>query len=223
MSAAELISRGGPLLYVILSASVVALAVFIERRWSLRRAVVAPRALIGRVRALVAAGELAEARHLCAGSHTRLGRILDAGLAQAGQARAEIKERMEEVGRREAAHMGRFVGALGVVASVTPLLGLLGTVTGMIGVFQEVVREGVGDPATLAGGIWEALITTAAGLAVAIPAYLAWRYLVARVGDLLLEAEEEAATLLDLICGSGAPPAPELPAPELPAAGEEAA
>ncbi|RMG10788.1 MAG: MotA/TolQ/ExbB proton channel family protein [Deltaproteobacteria bacterium] len=196
----DLLAKGGPLVVPIVLGSVVGLGVLLERLWSLRRARVAPPGLGPAVRERVRDGDLEGAMRLAELSETALGRVLSAGLSEAGAPRSEIRERVEEVGRREAAHLERYVGVLGVVAAIEPLLGLLGTVTGMIDVFQRVVDEGVGDPKILASGIWEALITTAAGLTVAIPAYLAWRYLLARVRDLVLELEEEASLLADLVC-----------------------
>ncbi len=205
----ELLSKGGPLMVPIVLGSVVALGVLLERLVSLRRSRVVPEDLGREVRARAEAGDLEGARRAAELSETALGRVLRAGLVAAGAPRSAVRERIEEVGRREAADLERYVGVLGVVASVEPLLGLLGTVTGMIDVFQRVVEEGVGDPKILASGIWEALVTTAAGLTVAIPAYLAWRYLLARVRDLVLELEEEASALADLIGADAGAPAPE--------------
>jgi biopolymer transport protein ExbB len=131
-----------------------------------------------------------------------------AGLDAAGRGRDELRQVFEEVGRREVARMERFIEALGTTASLEPLLGLLGTVIGMIQVFQQVVvtaREGAVDPSQLANGIWQALITTAAGLSVAIPAYMGYRYLLGRTGRRALELEEAAAVLLEAACPSDAP------------------
>jgi biopolymer transport protein ExbB len=195
----ELLARGGPLMVPILLGSVTAVAVFLERLHALRRSRVVPKALGVRVREAVRAGDLAAARALCKDEVGAAARVMEAVLAAAGRDPRFVRERAEEVGRREAAGLERYVGVLGVVAAISPLLGLLGTVTGMISVFQKVVTEGVGDPRLLASGIWEALVTTAAGLTVAIPAYLAWRFLLARVRDLVLELEEEATALADLV------------------------
>ena len=110
---------------------------------------------------------------------------------------------MEDMGRRQMQRLERYVGAVGALASVTPLMGLLGTVLGMIAVFQGVVEEagaeGMVDPTALAGGIWEALVTTAAGLGVAIPLYLGYRYLLGRLDSLAVEMEEASSNLLDAL------------------------
>ena len=206
----ELVAKGGPLMVPILLGSVVALAIFLERLVALRRSRVAPPELTLRVRELLLEGRVGEAGRVLEADPSVLARVLSAAVAQAGRPREVVKERVEEVGRRESAHLERYVGMVGVVAAVEPLLGLLGTVTGMIGVFRRVVSEGVGDPRLLAGGIWEALVTTAAGLTVAIPAYLAWRWLVAGVRDRVLEMEAGAAEVVDLVSRE---PAAEAEAP----------
>lgn len=195
----EILVNGGPLIVPIGLGSVVALGVFFERMTALRRARVVPERFGERIAVLVDAGKIEDARKTCREAETAIGRIFDVALANHGRSRSQVKERVEEVGRRESAKLERYVGVLGVIASIEPLMGLLGTVTGMIDVFREVVGGGMGDPALLASGIWEALITTAAGLTVAIPVYIAWRVLIARVRDLVLEMEEDSVALIDLI------------------------
>jgi biopolymer transport protein ExbB len=131
-----------------------------------------------------------------------MGRVLLGGLDAAGAGRDELKSLVEDVGKRELARMERFIEAMGTTASVEPLLGLLGTVTGMIQVFQKVVvtsRQGAVDPGQLANGIWQALITTAAGLSVAIVAFVGYRYLLSRTGRHALEMEEGALKLVDVL------------------------
>ncbi|HJL19635.1 MAG TPA: MotA/TolQ/ExbB proton channel family protein [Sandaracinaceae bacterium LLY-WYZ-13_1] len=193
----EVLVLGGPLMVPILLASVVALAVFMARGWSLRASRVRPAALVQALEEDLEAGRPDAALARCRGSEAPLARVLAAGLAHPAASRAERKERMEEVGRREVARLERWVGVVGVIASIEPLLGLLGTVTGMIGVFQGVVADGVGDPATLASGIWSALVTTAAGLSTGIPAFVAWRSLVGLVDRRADELETHAVALLD--------------------------
>jgi len=193
----EVLVLGGPLMVPILLASVVALAVFLARGWSLRASRVRPGALIQAIEADLDAGRVEDALARCRGSDAPLARVWAAGLVRPAAFRAERKERMEEVGRREVARLERWVGVVGVIASIEPLLGLLGTVTGMIGVFQGVVADGVGDPATLASGIWGALSTTAAGLSTGIPAFVAWRSLAGLVDRRADELETHAVALLD--------------------------
>jgi biopolymer transport protein ExbB len=201
MEVADLFSRGGAVMYVIAVASVAGLAVFLERMWSLQRAKVCPRDLIDRVLELVAKGDTRDAAVVASEARSSIGAIFAAILKKAGQPLPFVKEAAEEVGRQEAARLERFVGALGTVASITPLLGLLGTVTGMIGVFQRVAETGVGNPLDMAAGIWEALLTTAFGLGVGIPALLAHRFTLSRVDTLVLELEEEALRMAELAAG----------------------
>lgn len=194
-----LIRTGGPLMIPILAGSVLALGVFLERMLALRRHRVIPATLAMQIQTALVLGDWESARTLCNSARTPLERILLVVLRHPRLSRSALKERVEEVGRREAAELERLVGTVGVIASVAPLLGLLGTVTGMIGVFQEVVTAGLGNPAAFASGIWEALLTTAAGLTVGIPAYLGWRYLVSKVDRLVLQLEETALQVVDLV------------------------
>lgn len=163
----------------IASCSVIALALFFERMWSLQRAKVLPPRFLEVVSKHIREKRYQEAEAMCQGNDSHIAAILGAGLRYAGRDREIVKEVMEETGQREVHYMEKFVGALGAIATVSPLLGLLGTVTGMISVFQRVVSQAqageVADAGALANGIWEALITTAAGLTVAIPAYLGYR------------------------------------------------
>lgn len=195
----DLFQRGGILMYFIAGCSVIALAVLLERLWSLRRRRVIPASFIGKVRELVAGDHTSEAQVLCQNDPSSIAAVFAGGLRHLGAPRNQIKEALEEAGRHEAASLERYVGVIGTVAAISPLLGLLGTVTGMIRVFQDITVQGVGNPADLASGIWEALITTAYGLVVAIPALVAYRYLGSRVDQLTLEMEEEALELVELM------------------------
>ena len=192
--------KGGLVMYPILLGSVLALGVFLERLWSLRRERVIPSSFRARVRALLRAGKLSEAEVLCQENSSSLAAIIDAALKEAGKPRREIKEAVTDVGRREVTHLERFVDLLGTIAAVEPLMGLLGTVTGLIRAFQKVeaLKDTV-NPSALAGGIWEALITTAAGLIVAIPAYIGYRYLQSRVSQLVVDMEEDSLDIAKLI------------------------
>jgi len=191
--------RGGILMYIIAACSVIALAIFLERLWSLQRSKVVPGSFVQKVRDLVSKGKASEALILCQNHPSSVAAVFASGLKRIKDTRAVIKESLEEVGRHEAASLERFIGVLGTVAAISPLLGLLGTVTGMIRVFQDITTRGVGNPADLASGIWEALITTAYGLVVAIPTLVAYRYLSSRADRLVLEMEEDALELIDVI------------------------
>ena len=199
--------KGGPVMYPIVLGSVLALALFLERIWSMRRERVIPPSFRRRVRALVKDGKLSEAEILCQENASSLANIVGAALKEADKPRREIKESVTEVGRREVSILERYVDFLGTIAAVEPLMGLLGTVTGLIRAFQKVEavagKGGGVNPGDLAAGIWVALITTAAGLIVAIPAYLGYRYLQARVTSLVVEMEEDSLELADLIAATG--------------------
>lgn len=209
------LKQGGVLMIPIAAFSVVAFGVFLERLWALRPGVVIPRDFLALIRRKVTEDKASEALTLCEGNASSASAVVASGLRHAGRAREVIKEAFEEVGRLEVTHLSRFVEVLGTIAAVTPLLGLLGTVVGMIEVFRTVVAEaGVGagpvNPASLANGIWAALLTTAAGLSVAIPAFLGYKYLLSRVDRLAIEMEEVCLDLLDLL--TEAEPATRAPA-----------
>ena len=197
----ELIKAGGWLMWPILLCSVIAMAIIAERFWSLRKARIAPDNLVGRVWQWQKEGRLDAERihYLRAGSP--LGMVLAAGLLNRDNSREIMKEGIEEVGRHVAHELERFLNTLGTIASISPLLGLLGTVIGMIKVFTVITVQGVGDPAVLSEGISEALLTTAAGLSVAIPSLMFHRYFRGRVDDLIVAMEQEALKLVEVMHG----------------------
>ena len=193
----ELLSAGGPVMVPIAVCSLVALAVFLERSWALRRARVAPGEFTRSLATLVEQRRFDDALAACSASDTPAARVLGLAVSYRGRPRAEIKERIEELGRREAAEMERGIPVLGTIASIAPLLGLLGTVGGMIVTFQAIQTSGLGNVGSLAGGISQALITTFAGLTVGIPAVVANRWLLSRVDGLLMDLEEASVAVLD--------------------------
>lgn len=197
----ELVKAGGWLMWPILLCSVIAMAIIAERFWSLRKARIAPDDLVGRVWQWQKEGRLDAERihYLRAGSP--LGMVLAAGLLNRDHSREIMKEGIEEVGRHVAHELERFLNTLGTIASISPLLGLLGTVIGMIKVFTVITVQGVGDPAVLSEGISEALLTTAAGLSVAIPSLMFHRYFRGRVDDLIITMEQEALKLVEAMHG----------------------
>ncbi|MCP4869875.1 MAG: MotA/TolQ/ExbB proton channel family protein [Proteobacteria bacterium] len=204
----EFWGSGGAIIVVIAAASLIAMAVFLYRLWVLQRERVVPRRLIIQVRDLVLRGETAEAITLCKMDDSPLARVFIAGLRQAGKPREVVKEFLGEVGRHEGMALQRGLVVLETVAVVAPLLGLLGTVWGMIDVFQAIETHGVGDAAALAGGIGTALYTTLAGLLVAIPVRVGHSMVMAKVDQLVLGMEEEALDLLDLLVNLGEGPEP---------------
>lgn len=200
----EIIIAGGPIMWPILLCSVLAAAIMLERLWTLQRKRVIPRELTDRVWKLVETRTLND-RHIEALSrNSPLGRVLAAGLANRHQGRDIMKEAIEDTGRHVVHELERFLNALGTIAAISPLLGLLGTVIGMIQAFDSITSQGVGDPKVLSGGIGVALITTAAGLLVAIPALVGFRYLRGVVDFLVIEMEKEAMKLVQAFDRSGA-------------------
>jgi biopolymer transport protein ExbB len=197
----ELIQAGGLLMWPILLCSVISLAIVVERFWSLQTRRIAPRNLLGQVWQWDRVGHLDAKRIQTLRRESPLGRILAAGLVNRHHDRAIMKESIEEVGRHVVHELERFLNTLGTIASISPLLGLLGTVIGMIKVFAVITTQGVGDPGLLAEGISEALITTAAGLTVAIPTLMFYRYFRGRVDELVLTMEQEALKMVEVMHG----------------------
>jgi len=197
----EFIVQGGMVMYVLLAASVLALTIIFERSWSLRRSVVLPADEIEEIEEAVSSGNVDAAVQMCSDNNTAMSRILWVALKNRGVRRAAMKEILEEIGRQEVAHLERYIGVLGVIAAVSPLLGLLGTVIGMIEVFQVISIEGVGKADILAGGISKALNTTAAGLSVAIPALVAYRIFESRVNRFVIEIEQHALHFVEMLKG----------------------
>jgi biopolymer transport protein ExbB len=195
----EVVIAGGWVMVPILLCSVVAAAITLERLWTLKPGRVVPRDLSRQVWDWVSTNQLNHQRiqELRVGSP--LGQILAAGLANRQQERSVLKEIVEDTGRHVIHELERYLNTLGTIAAVSPLLGLLGTVTGMIRTFSALTSGGASDPAALAGGISEALITTAAGLMVAIPALMAHRYLRGRVDALVVQMEKEAIGLVEAL------------------------
>jgi biopolymer transport protein ExbB len=195
----EIILAGGWLMVPILLSSTLAVAIIIERFWTLRRSKVMPDGLGATVEDWAARHEL-DQRHLDQlRAESPLGRIYAAALLNRKRPRELIKEAVEDTGRHVVHELERCLNTLGTIAGVSPLLGLLGTVIGMIKVFSAILISGVGDANVLAGGISEALITTAAGLTVAIPSYIFYRFFRGMVSEYVISMEERAISLIDCI------------------------
>ena len=197
----ELIRSGGWVMWPIILCSIAALAITGERLWSLQKKYVTPSNLLAQAQQWLARGELDEARVNLLRESSPLGRILAAGLINRDHERVIIKEAIEDAGRHVTPELERYLRPLGTIAGVSPFLGLLGTVLGMIQMFSGIVSQGVGDPSIVAGGIAQALITTAAGLTVAIPSLMFYRYFRGRVDALLLDMEQEALKLVEILHG----------------------
>jgi biopolymer transport protein ExbB len=198
----EIIQAGGWLMLPIILCSVVAVAIIIERMWTLQPRRVLPTGLATRVWEWARDRQL-DQKHLdILAANSPMGQVLAAGLASRHQDREVLKEKVQDTGRHVVHELERYLNTLGTIAAITPLLGLLGTVIGMVKVFTAITTAGVGNPGVLAGGISEALITTAAGLSVAIPTLIAYRYLRGRVDALVVEMEKEAMKLIDALHGA---------------------
>lgn len=194
----EFVLAGGVLMWPIVLCSIVALAIVAERAFVLQRSRVLPSAVLGRVRRAVKEQNVTDAL-LKSLQASPLGRVLAAGLVNRLQPRDIMKDTIEDVGAHTAHDLERNLNALGTIAAVTPLIGLLGTVLGMISVFANISSSGVGDPTVLAAGISKALVTTAAGVSVAIPTLMFYRYFRARVAALVVEMEQESMHLVEVL------------------------
>ena len=199
----DLIVSGGPVMLPIGLASIIGLAVLLERIWALRQSAISPAGMLEEVDELFRQKRWGDVLALARKADCAAGRVLGAAVEMRGRRRSEIKERLEEVGRREAASLERYSAVLGTIASIAPLLGLLGTVWGMILTFDVIQTEGIGVVANLAGGISQALISTMAGLTVGIPALVAHRWVLARADGHVLLLEEVGLNSLEHVAGEG--------------------
>ncbi len=195
----ELLKAGGFLIWPILLCSVIALAIILERFIALKSKDVAPPELLDKIRKLLKKGDLDTKVINDIEENSPLGRVLAAGLRNPNQHRVVIKEAIEEAGRHVVYDLERHLQTLGTIANITPLLGLLGTVIGMIKVFSAITTFGVGDPQALAEGISEALVTTAAGLSVGIPSLMFYRYFKGKVNELTVDMEQQALKFMKIL------------------------
>ena len=197
----EIIKAGGWVMVPLVLASVFAMAITAERFWSLQTKRILPPDLVGEVWRALQSDAVDEQWLSNLRQGSPLGRVLAAGIANRTHSRGIIKESIEEAGRLVAHQLERYLNTLGTIAAVLPLMGLLGTVFGMIDMFSALKTHGVGDPAALSGGIAEALITTAAGLTIAIPTLYFYRFLRGKVDALVISMEQEALRLVEVLHG----------------------
>lgn len=195
----ELLKAGGFLIWPILLCSVISLAIILERFLALKTGNVAPPEMLERITKMLKKGDLEERTITEIEEGSPLGKVLAAGLRNPNQHRVVIKESIEEAGRHVVHELERHLQTLGTIANITPLLGLLGTVIGMIKVFSAITTFGVGDPQALAEGISEALVTTAAGLSVGIPSLMFYRYFKGRVNALTVDMEQQALKFMKIL------------------------
>jgi biopolymer transport protein ExbB len=197
----ELVQAGGWLMVPILLCSVIAAAICVERFWTLRSSQIVPRNLLAQVWNWIKNNEMDNRRLKELRLGSPLGQILATGISNHKRGREQMKEAIEEVASQVVHEMERYLNTLGTIAAITPLLGLLGTVIGMIKVFTAIRLEGTGNANILAGGISEALITTAAGLTVAIPSLFFHRFFQRKVDELVIGMEQEALKLVEVLNG----------------------
>lgn len=197
----DIVSSGGWLMVPILLCSIVAAAISVERLWSLQRGKITPKNLLAEVWGANKNKDPDPQAIRDLRSSSPLGQVFAAGMSNVRRGRDIMKEAMEEAAGQVSHDLERYLTALGIIASIAPLLGLLGTVVGMIQVFSVMLLEGAGNANVLAGGISKALITTAAGLSVAIPALIFHRFFLRRVDELMVSMEQEASKLVDIMHG----------------------
>jgi biopolymer transport protein ExbB len=195
----EIVKAGGIVMVPLILCSILAAAITLERLWTLRSRHVVPEELVDKVWRWVENRTLSDKQIFALQQHSPLGRVLAAGLANRHRDRSLMIEAIEDAGRHVAHELERYLNALGTIAAISPLLGLLGTVTGMIRTFKAITLAGVGNPTAMASGIAEALITTATGLIIAIPALVAYRMLRSRVDGHVIDMEKESLKLVQAI------------------------
>ena len=208
----DLFQRGGPVMWPILFCSIAALAITMERWMVLSRIETETNRLLAELKKDMQTRQLAQAERHCDKSFSPLAKIMKSGLRRYGEPRAQVREILEESGSRQVLALQQYLPLLGTIAHLAPLLGLLGTVTGLVRCFQVIQEKSTSinpvNPGDLAGGIWEALLTTVFGLLVAIPAYAMYNFLIHRVHHLVNALESSASELTDFLAGEGSPPIP---------------
>jgi len=195
----EIVQAGGWLMAPIIACSVIAVAIILERLWTLQEKRVLPVSVANHVSGLMQQDQIDVKQIQEVQQSSPFGQVLAAGLAYRNAPRDVLKEVVEDTGRHVVHELERYLGTLGTIAAISPLLGLLGTVSGMIRSFTAITTDGVPNPAVLAGGISEALVATAAGLTVAIPALIAYRYLRGRVEGLVVRIEKESMRFIEAL------------------------
>lgn len=199
----EFLSKGGPLMWLIVACSVVAIGYFFDRLFHFHRASIDTRDFVTGIRNLLQRGQTTEALAMCDDTPGPVAQVVKAAVLNHQRPRDEMREAIQDVARAEVARLERGLVVIATVAQIAPLLGFLGTVTGMIRMFMVIQQAPLPNPGDLAGGIWEALLTTAAGLAVAIPTYLAYNFLVTRVQNLVLDMERAANEIVAALTAAG--------------------
>jgi len=195
----EFIKKGGFFIYPIILCSIVGLSIFLQKVWMLRTKRTIPEQFIRTLYELITLGKFSDGRVLSRTSDSAIARIASVALENADKSKQELKEKIEESGRKEASELGRNIEGLGAISNVSTLLGLLGTISGMIKIFGVISEQPIVSPPSLAGGISEALYTTAFGLSVAIPAFIAYKYTSGKAEEIAAELEEEGMNIMEEI------------------------
>jgi biopolymer transport protein ExbB len=196
-SVVEFMKKGGVFMYPILLCSVVGLSIFLQKMWMLRVQRIIPEQFLNDLYGFLSQGKIPEATVISRTNGSSVARIALAAIENSNKPKEELKEEIEVVGRKEAQELGRYIEGLGAISNVSTLLGLLGTISGMIKIFKVISEETIVNPPSLAGGISEALYTTAFGLLVAIPAYIAYKYTLGKADNLISEMEEEGRRIME--------------------------
>lgn len=199
----QFMQKGGPVMWVILLCSIIALAVVIERFMQLRKARIDTGKFMNEIANLLKRNRIMEAIDMCNQTPGPISQVVKAGILKHDRSRPEIREAIEDAAVTEIPVLEKNLSVLATMAHIAPLLGLLGTVTGMVRAFQVIEQKATAlqpvNPKDLAGGIWEALLTTVFGLCVAIPAYVAYNFFVNKVNEFVFEIEKSATDLVNLL------------------------
>jgi biopolymer transport protein ExbB len=200
VSLLDLTLAGGWAMIPLAALSLVAIYIFVERFLTIKKASKNPSDFLGRLKSLVVAGDVQGARMLCAQTNSPISRMLEKGISRIGQPLKSIEASIENVGKIEIARLEKNLSGLATVAGAAPMLGFLGTVTGMIGAFIAIAQaEGSISPKLLSGGIYEAMVTTAAGLIIGLPAYVGYNYLVSEIDSIVHDMEHSSIEFIDLL------------------------
>ncbi len=195
----ELIQKGGFFVYPIILCSIVGLAIFLQKMWVLRSKNIIPEVFLEQLYRFLSQGKLGEAEVYARANSSSISRVALAALENSYKPKEELREEIEEAGRKETLELMRYAEGLGTISNVSTLLGLLGTISGMIKIFRVIADKPIVNPPELAGGISEALYTTAFGLLVAIPAFIAYKYIVGRADELISLMEEEGRKIMEYV------------------------
>jgi len=203
----DMIIKGGPIMYPIILCSIIALAIVIERVFHLYRANIDTKKFMDEIANKLRRNKIMESIEMCENTPGPIAHILKAGILKHDRPKEEIKETIEEAGLYEVPRLEKNLPVLSTIAHITPLLGLLGTVCGMVRCFQVIQEKSASlypvSPGDLAGGIWQALITTVVGLSIAIPTYVAYNYLINKVDGFVLDMERSATDLINILTQRG--------------------